>query len=77
MAAGPSPQRIALRATLALVGRPRGRALLAVLGPARHVIAGLVAMGVYDDPEVARALGWDAETVVARGRALRHSEGRP
>ncbi len=77
VAAGPSPQRIALRATLALVGRPRGRALLAVLGPGRHVIAGLAAMGVYDEPEVARALGWDAEAVVARGRALRHSEGRP
>ena len=77
VAAGPSPQRIALRATLALVGRPRGRALLAVLGAGRHVIDGVAAMGVYDEPEVARALGWDAEAVVARGRALRRSEGRP
>ena len=34
-------------------------------------------MGHYDDPEVARALGWDAEQVVARGRELRRSEGRP
>jgi hypothetical protein len=77
VAAGPSPQRIGLRATLALVSRPRGRALLAVLGPGRHVIDGVAAMGVYDEPEVARTLGWDAEAVVARGRALRRSEGRP
>jgi hypothetical protein len=34
-------------------------------------------MGHYDDPEVARALGWDAEAVVARGRALRREEDRP
>ena len=77
VAAGPSPQRIGLRATLALVGRPRGRALLAVLGPGRQVIDGVAAMGVYDEPEVARTLGWDAEAVVARGRALRRSEVRP
>jgi hypothetical protein len=41
------------------------------------VIDGVAAMGVYDEPEVARTLGWDAEAVVARGRALRRSEGRP
>ncbi|MGO9888813.1 MAG: hypothetical protein ACLP0L_13010 [Solirubrobacteraceae bacterium] len=40
------------------------------------MIDGLVAMGVYDDPEVARTLGWDAEAVAARGRELRRSEGR-
>jgi hypothetical protein len=34
-------------------------------------------MGRYEDPVVARALGWDAEAVVARGRALRRAEGRP
>ena len=77
VAAGPVPQRIALRAALTLVSRPRGRALLALLGPSHHVIEGLAAMGVYDDPEVARALGWDAGAVVARGRGLRLSEGRP
>jgi hypothetical protein len=77
VAAGPAPQRIALRAALTLVSRPRGRALLAVLGPSRHVIEGLAAMGVYDEPEVARALGWDADAVVARGRELRRSECRP
>jgi hypothetical protein len=77
VAAGPGAQRVALRAALALVGRRRGRALLAMLGLGHHVIAGLAAMGVYDEPEVARALGWDADAVVARGRDLRHSEGRP
>ncbi len=77
VAAGPGAQRVALRAALALVGRRRGRALLAMLGPGHHVIEGLVAMGAYDEPAVARALGWDADAVVARGRELRHSEGRP
>ena len=27
----------------------------------------------YEDPTIARALGWDAEAVVARGRALRRA----
>jgi hypothetical protein len=31
----------------------------------------------YDEPPVARALGWDASAVVARGRELRRAEGRP
>ena len=35
-----------------------------MLGPGHHVIDGLVAMGAYDEPAVARALGWDAEAVV-------------
>jgi hypothetical protein len=35
------------------------------------------AVGRYDEPRLARALGWDADAVVARGRALRHDEGRP
>ena len=75
--AGPPPQRIALRAALAMTRRRRGRALLALLGPGRQVIDGLAAMTVYDDPDVARPLGWDAETIVARGRELRRTEGRP
>jgi hypothetical protein len=75
--AGPRGQRLALRTALALTRRRRGRTLLAALGPGRQVIDGLDAMSVYDDPEVARPLGWDAEAVVARGRELRRSEGRP
>jgi hypothetical protein len=31
----------------------------------------------YEDPALARELGWDAEVVAARGRALRREEGRP
>ena len=41
------------------------------------MIDGLAAMSAYDEPDVARTLGWDAEAVVARGRELRRSEGRP
>jgi hypothetical protein len=77
VAAGPWPQRIALRTALALTARRRGRALLARLGPVLQVIDGLAAMSAYDEPNVARTLGWDAEAVVARGHELRRSEGRP
>jgi hypothetical protein len=31
----------------------------------------------YDEPALSRALGFDAEAVVARGRQLRRAEGRP
>jgi hypothetical protein len=31
----------------------------------------------YEDLALARELGWDAEAVVARGRALRRVQGRP
>jgi len=34
-------------------------------------------MARYEEPALARALGWDADAVVARGRALRRAEGRP
>ena len=37
---------------------------------------GLVAMDRYEDPVNAVALGWDADAVAARGRALRREEGR-
>jgi hypothetical protein len=77
VAAGPWPQRAVLRALLALAGRPRGAALLAWAAPLDQVLRGLRTVGRYDDPDVARGLGWDAEAVVARGRELRRSEGRP
>jgi hypothetical protein len=57
--------------------RPRGAALLARVPLASQLAHSLVALGRYDEPRVARALGWDAEAVVARGRALRRAEGRP
>jgi hypothetical protein len=77
VAAAPWPQRAALVALLALASRPRGRALLERLAPADQLAGALLAFGRYDDPAVSRTLGWDAERVVARGRALRRAEGRP
>lgn len=66
-----------MRALLPLVRRPRSRALLGLLVAADQALCAVAAMGHYDEPEVARELGWDAEAVVARGRALRRDEGRP
>jgi hypothetical protein len=51
--------------------------VLGWLAPADEALAGLLALGYYDDPKVARELGWDADAVVARGRELRQREGRP
>jgi len=47
------------------------------MAPLDQAIDGLLSMVRYDDPAQARALGWDAEAVVERGRALRRSGGRP
>jgi hypothetical protein len=77
VAAGPWPQRAVLRALLPLARRPRARTLLGLLVGADQALAGVGAMGYYDRPEVARGLGWDADAVVGRGRALRREEGRP
>ena len=77
IAAAPWPQRAALRALLALMRRPRGAALLARSPLAGQLAASLRALGHYDEPAVARALGWDAADVVERGRRLRRAEGRP
>jgi hypothetical protein len=77
VAAAPWPQRPALRLLLALVRRPRGALLLARVPALEQVASAMLALGRYDDPAVGRALGWDAGAVVARGRALRHAEGRP
>jgi hypothetical protein len=77
IAATPQPQRSGLHAVLALARRPRGAALLSHVPPLAQVGRALLAMERYEDPVVARALGWDAEAVIARGRALRRAEGRP
>jgi hypothetical protein len=77
VAAAPQPQRMGLRVLLALAARPRGAALLNRVPPLAQVGRSLLAMDRYEEPAVARALGWDAEAVVARGRALRRAEGRP
>jgi len=77
VAAGPPALRLGLRALLAVARRPRGSRLLERT-PRLHTPA-LAALSLerYDDPVVSRALGFDADAVAARGRALRHAEGRP
>ena len=77
IASAPLPQRLGLRVLLALARRPRGLALLARVPLAHQAAFSTLALGRYDDPAVARALGWDAEQVTAAGRVLRRSEGRP
>ena len=66
-----------MRMLIALGKRPRGQALLARAPALNQLAQMLSALGRYDDPGVARALGFDATEVVARGRALRRAEGRP
>jgi hypothetical protein len=77
LAAAPWPQRLGLRLLLALARRPRGARLLRRAPLAEQAAGATLALGAYDDPAIARALGWDAQAVVARGRLLRRSEGRP
>jgi hypothetical protein len=77
LAAAPLPQRAGLRVLVALGRRPRGVLLLRRIAPADQLAQALLGMERYEDPVLARALGWDAEAVVARGRALRRAEGRP
>lgn len=75
--AAPRLQRAALRAVLALARRPRGAGALRRVPLLEQAARSMMALGRYDQPEVARSLGFDAERVVARGRALRRAEGRP
>jgi hypothetical protein len=46
------------------------------LGPVAKALRGLAALCYYGDTDVMRQLGYDADAVVARGRALRAAEGR-
>jgi hypothetical protein len=75
--AAPHPQRASMRALAALGRRPRGRALLRRAAPADQLAFVMLAMDHYDEPAVSRVLGWDADAVVERGRALRRTEARP
>ncbi len=75
--AGPASQRPGARMLVTLGRRPRGRALLSALPLALVAADSLLAMARYDDPGVARELGYDADAVVARGRRLRADQGRP
>jgi hypothetical protein len=76
-ACAPWPQRHGLRLLHALARRPRGAALLARVPLAAQAAQATLALGRYDEPARAAALGWDAAAVAARGRALRRREGRP
>jgi len=76
LAAAPWPQRPGLRVLLALVRRPRGAALLSRLPLAEQAAWSVLALGRWDDPQLGRALGWDAAAVASRGLALRRLEGR-
>ncbi len=76
-AAAPWLQRAGLRVLVALGRRPRGALLLRRLGSAEQLAQSVLGMERYEDPLLARALGWDAAAVTARGRALRRAEGRP
>jgi hypothetical protein len=77
LAASPRVQRTGMRALLALSRRASGRRLIARLPSAGQLAQVLEGLRRYDDPDLARSLGWDAEAVVERGRDLRRREGRP
>lgn len=77
VAAAPRLERAGLRVLIALARRPRGAAVLHRIAPADQLANGLASMGHFEDPVVATRLGWDADAVAARGRALRREEGRP
>ena len=71
--AAPAWRRPGMRLMFALARRPRGQVLLHRLTPADQAAAGLLALIRYDDPALARWLGWDADAVVARGAAAREA----
>lgn len=77
IAAAPLFQRVGMRALIALSRRRAGAALISRVPAAAQLAQVIDGLGRYDDPELARSLGWDADAVVARGRELRRSEGRP
>ncbi|HMJ03620.1 MAG TPA: hypothetical protein VK506_11790 [Conexibacter sp.] len=77
VSAAPRIERTGLRVLLALARRPRGARVLHRLAPADQLANGIASMGHFEDPAVAMSLGWDADAVASRGRALRREEGRP
>lgn len=77
VAAGPWPQRAGLKLLLEIARRPRGHALVSHLPLIEYTATSLIEMVRYDDPELSAPLGWSSEAVVARGRELRRTEGRP
>lgn len=76
LAGSPQPQRAGLKLVLSLAKRPRGAVFLTSMPMLSQAAGSLIAMARYDDPEVAKRLGFDAEAVVKRGKQLRQAEGR-
>lgn len=77
IAALPRWRRTGMRLLLALGQRRRGQRMLAWIAPLDQAIAGLLALGRYDSPDVSRALGWDPEAVVSRaGRRASPEDSR-
>ena len=74
--AAPQPQRSSLRLLMALQRRPRGRRALGRVHAVEQLANGLLGMSHFEDPVNAVPLGWDADAIAARGRALRREEGR-
>ena len=68
LASAPAPTRAALRVLLLV--RARVRAV-------DDVLRRLAAHCYYGDADVMRLLGYDADAVITRARALRLAEGRP
>lgn len=77
LAAAPLLQRLGMRTLLSLSRRRWGAALIRRSSAVSQLAQVLDGLGRYDDPELARSLGWEAEAVVARGRELRRCENRP
>jgi hypothetical protein len=72
----PRWRRPGMRLLFALALRPRGAGMIARVPPLDQALSGLMSMVRYDDPAQARKLGWDADAVIERGRALRHARDR-
>jgi hypothetical protein len=76
-----APLALRFGAPLRRLPRDRRVALLArlergMLATPVKALRGLAQVSYYGDAAVMRSLGYDAEAVVARGRALRSAEGR-
>ena len=76
-----APLALGYRARLRRLGPEARIAVLERLeagpaGPALRPLTALAKLTYYGDDGVARTLGYDAEAVVARGRALRETEVR-
>jgi hypothetical protein len=78
LAAGPWPQRQALRLLVQVGRRRRGARLLQRHAPlASQLVTSLTALADYDRLPSSRALGFDPEVVVRRGRWAQQRQAQP